>query len=170
MENRTMIDSIRDRFAASYSKKPFSIEFKDKIFRHISYEILSDTLRHIYNFDLENTDFADTLDKYHYNSAEIISLIADMRLIKCTWISRLSYFDDRTPKSLIFISVRHNKLKSFFNGEKYYALAFFNERQTFDEKGRLTDKFEKKRTREINGVIFRRITDRICFAITGNFR
>jgi hypothetical protein len=165
-----MLHSIRDRYRAVYAKKPFSIEFKDNKFRYIAYEILSDTMRYIYNFDLEQRSLADTLDKYHYDTKEIIGIIADMRSIRCTWISKLDYFENRDLKSLVFISVRHNKLKSLTKGEKYYALAFFNERQYFDPQGRLTDRSEKKRMREINGQVFRRITDRICYAITGNFR
>jgi hypothetical protein len=169
-ENKTMLGSIRDRFRALYANKPFSIEFKDKDFRHISYEILNDTMRYIYNFDLEEPNLADTLDKYRYNTKEIIGLIADMRTIRCTWISKLDYYENREKKNLVFVSVRHNQLQSFAKGEKYYAIAFFNERQYFDQRGRLTDKSEKKRMREINGQVFRKITDRICYAITGNFR
>ncbi len=169
-EHKGALDTIRDRFKTSYNKRPFNIEFKDKNFRYISFEILSDTFRYIYNFDLLEPNFADTLEKYKYNPAEIVALIADMQSIRCTWISNLDYYEDRQKKTLVFISVRHNKLESFLNGEKYYALAFFNERQFFDPKGRLTDKSEKKRMREINGQVFRRITDRICYAITGNFR
>jgi hypothetical protein len=169
-ENKDMLTTIRDRFRTCYDNKPFSIEFKDKDFRYISYEILSDTMRYIYNFDLEEPFLADTLDKYKYDTKEIISLIADMRAIRCTWISKLDYYENREKKNLVFVSVRHNQLQSFAKGEKYYALIFFNERQYFDERGRLTDKSEKKRMREINGQVFRRITDRICYAITGNFR
>lgn len=169
-ENQAMLHSIRDSFQALYRQKPFSLEFKDKNYRFISFEVLSDTMRYIYNFDLDQPNFADTLYKYHYNAKGIIGLAADMRSIKCTWIAKLDYFENRQEKQLVFISVRHNKLKSFMKGEKYYALAFFNERQYFDKQGRLTDRSEKKRKREINGQIFHRITDRICYAITGNFR
>ena len=169
-ENQAMLHRIRDTFQVLYKQKPFSLEFKDKNFRFISFELLSDTMRYIYNFDLDQPNFADTLYKYGYNAKGIIGMAADMREIKCTWIAKLSYFENRLEKQLVFISVRHNKLKSFMKGEKYYALAFFNERQYFDKQGRLTDKSEKRRMREINGQIFHRITDRICYAITGNFR
>lgn len=170
-ENRDMLTSIRDRFRKCYNQKPFSIVFQDRSFRYISYEMLSDTMRYIYNFDLEEHALADTLDKHGYDTKEIISLIADMRAIRCTWISKLDYYENREMKNLVFVSVRNNQLKSLTKGEKYYALAFFNERQLFDDKGRLTDKSDKKkRYREINGQVFHRITDRICYAITGNFR
>lgn len=170
-ENRLKLDSLRNKFNTAYTKKPFHIEFKDRNFRHISYEILSDTFRYIYNFDLEESDLADTLEKYHYQAGEIISLIADMQTLRCTWISNLEYYENQQKKSLVFVSVRHSQLESFMKGEKYYALAFFNERQLFDLQGRLTDKSEKKkRYREINGQVFHRITDRVCYAITGNFR
>jgi len=169
-DNKEILDSIRYKYESTYDKKPFHIQFKDKGFRYISFEMLSDTFRYIYNFDLEAHDFADTLYKYNYNTPQIISLIADMSSIRCTWISHLDYYENRQKKNLVFISMRHSELESFFTGEKYYALAFFNERQFFDKQGRLTDKSERKRMREINGQVFHKITDRICYAITGNFR
>ncbi|HEX7902724.1 MAG TPA: hypothetical protein VF487_02515 [Chitinophagaceae bacterium] len=169
-EHKGILDSIRYNYESAYDKKPFHIQFKDKRFRYISFEMLSDTFRYIYNFDLEAHDFADTLYKYNYNTPQIISLIADMSSIRCIWISHLDYYENRQKKNLVFISMRHNQLESFFKGEKYYALAFFNERQFFDKQGRLTDKSERKRMREINGQVFHKITDRICYAITGNFR
>jgi hypothetical protein len=168
--NKEALNSIRERFKNSYAKKPFHVQFKDKTFRYISYEIITDSLRYIYNFDLGEPFLADTLDKYGYDKKEIIGLIVDMRAIKCTWISSLAYFEGLQKKSMIFISARDHRLQSLVNGEKYYALAFFNEPQFFDEKGRLTDKSEKKRLREINGAVFHRITDRVCYAITGTFR
>jgi hypothetical protein len=169
-ENEKMLHSIKDRFQAAYAKKPFTLEFNDIEFRNIAFEVLSDTLRHIYHFDLNETNLVDTLERYGYNAAVIANLITDMQAIRCTWISQVSYFENREPKSMVFISIRHNKLKSLLNSEKYYALAFFNERQFFDRKGRLTDKSEKRRMREINGTYFYKLTDRVCYAVTGNFR
>src|SRR5215207_6079536 len=66
-DNKEMLGSIRDRYRSSYADKPFSIEFEDNTFRHISFEILTDTMRYIYSFDLDHTDFSDTLTKYNYN-------------------------------------------------------------------------------------------------------
>lgn len=169
-ENKEMLDSIRNRFRSYYAIKPFHLQFEDRNFRYISFEMLTDSSRHIYGFDLLENDFADTLEKYQYPAAEIIGLAADMRLIHCTWISKLDYYENRQQKSLVFISMRNSHLNSFLNGEKYYALAFFNDRQFFDKHGRLTDKSERRRMREINGQVFHKITDRICYAITGNFR
>ncbi len=169
-ENKEMLDSIRNRFRNYYAIRPFHLQFEDRNFRYISFEMLTDSSRHIYGFDLLEKDFADTLEKYNYPAAEIIGLAADMRLIHCTWISKLDYYENRQQKSLVFISMRNSHLNSFLNGEKYYALAFFNDRQFFDKQGRLTDKTERRRMREINGQVFYRITDRICYAITGNFR
>ena len=150
-ENKDMLNSVRRRFQEYYNEKPFHIEFKDKSFRYMSYEILTDTTRFIYNFDLEEASLADSLDKYGYNTPRIIELIADMRRIRCTWISKLDYYENREKKTLVFISVRHNQLESLLNGEKYYALAFFNERQSFDTRGRLTDKSEKKPCGRLTG-------------------
>ena len=169
-ENREMLDSIQTRFKFAYNKKPFHIEFKDKNFQYISFEMLSDSFRYIYNFDLQENNFVDTLSKYNYNSINIINLIADMRSIHCTWISNLDYYENQQLKNLVFISVRSNRLKSFLSGEKYYALVYFNEKQFFDVNGRLTDKSQRKRIREINGHLFYKITDKIFYAIIGNFR
>lgn len=169
-ENRNALNDIRERYRKLYRDKPFSVEFEDRKFNNISFEILSDTMKRIFHFNLLETSFADTLDKYQFKAAEVIGLVADMRAIRCTWISKLDYYENREVKQLTFISVRHHALHSFMKGERYYALAFFNEKQLFDQYGRLTDRSEKKRMREINGQVFRRITDNICYAITGNFR
>lgn len=169
-ENKEMLHSITDRYKSLNSIKPFSVEFRDRTFRDISFEIISDTFRYIYNFNLEEPRLADTLDKFNYNTRQIISLISDMRAIRCTWINNVDYYENLLKKNLVFVSVRHRKLGSFLQGEKYYALAFFGERQYFDKLNRLTDKSNKTRIREISGNIFRRISDSTCYAISGNFR
>jgi nitrate reductase beta subunit len=169
-ENKQMLDSIAGQYRILNTRKGFSIEFRDASFRDISFEMISDTFRYIYSFNLDEAMLSDSLKKYHYDIAAITSLIADMRKIRCTWINNLEYYEAGQKKKLVFVSVRHNNLKSLLQGQKYYALAFFSERQYFDAASRLTDRSEKTRIREINGQTFRKVTDRICYAITGNFR
>lgn len=65
-ENKEMLDSIRNRFRNYYAIRPFHLQFEDRNFRYISFEMLTDSSRHIYGFDLLEKDFADTLEKYNY--------------------------------------------------------------------------------------------------------
>jgi hypothetical protein len=170
IENKEMLHSITNRYKTLNAERRFSIEFRDKTFQDISFEIISDTFRYIYSFNQEGPALADTLAKFHYAAPEIIGLITDMRAIRCTWINNVDYYENQLRKNLVFVSVRHGKLESLLQGEKYYVLAFFGERQYFDKLNRLTDKTNKTRIREISGNVFRKISDSICYAISGNYR
>jgi hypothetical protein len=170
LENKDSLDGIAKQYKILNAQKQFSIEFKDKEFSNISFEILSDTFRYIYNFYLNGPALSDTLTKFHYDANAVMDLINDMRVMRCTWINNMEYYENTERKNLVFLSLRNRRKESLLQGEKYYALAFFNEPQRFDRQGRLVDKTERTRTRIINGEIFRKITERVCYAITGSFR
>ena len=68
------------------------------------------------------------------------------------------------------MSIRHSDLESRFKAEKYFTLVFFDRPQLFDDRRRLLDRTDKKNLRSINGEIFYRINDRVCYAFTEHFR
>lgn len=169
-QNEAMLLSIRQRFEAMYDKQPFSLELKDKTFQRIGLEIITDSIRYIYNFRLDEPYLLDTLYKYKFDAKEVGELIDDMQKAHCTWITHLDYYEKREKKELLFISVRHKKLEAFLQPEKYFTLAFFNQAQPFDEKKRLLDNEDYTELRKINGEVFRSITDSVFYALTRKFR
>jgi len=169
-ENEKTINSIRTRFAALYDLHPFSLELKDKYLRRIGLEIITDSIRYIYSFNLNEPFLLDTLSKYKFNVNSMRDLIVDMQQAHCTWITNLDYYENRSKKELIFLSVRHQALERFLKPEKYFTLAFFNEAQPIDEKQRLLDSEIINQLRKINGSIYRSLSPTIFYAVSDSYR
>lgn len=169
-KNTASFNSLHAQYKKLNAERPFSVEFKDKSFKQISLEIIKDTIRYIYKFRLDEKNLADTLNKYKFNTAGVINLLADMRTVKCTWINKMEYYVDREKQAIIYLSVRDRKFDSWLKAEKYYTIAFFEDKQYFDSRGRLIEKPGDVNPMRINYALYRRITDRICYAITENFR
>jgi hypothetical protein len=169
-KNSATVNSIYNQYQQLYAAKPFSVEFRDKSYNFISLEIIKDTIRYIYKFHLDEPLLADTLDKYGFDKAGVLSLIHDMRSIKCTWINKMDFYVHRQKESMIYLSVREKRLDSWLKPEKYYTIAFFSQPQQFDPRGRVKATSRSMLPMRINNAIYWRITDRICYAITENFR
>ncbi len=169
-ENEATLQSIRQRFIQLYDKNPFSLELKDKNMGRIGFEILTDSIKYIYSFRLDEPYFVDTLYKYQFDVKAISQLIDDMQKAHCTWITNLDYYEKRQKKFVVFISVRDKKLTAFLKPEKYFTLAFFDQPQPYDEKERLLDNEDLTKNRLINGAVFRKVNDKVSYALTGKYR
>ena len=169
-DNETTLQSIRQRFKDLYDKRPFSLELKDKKLSQIGIEIHTDSIKYIYSFRTDEPFLIDTLYKYGFDVKAMSELINDMQKAHCTWITNLDYYEKRQKKFLVFISVRDKKLDAFLRSEKYFTLVFFDQPQPFDDKGKLLDNEDLEKMRKINGSIFRRINDKVYYALSGQFR
>lgn len=169
-QNKEIIDKIEESYKSMYSQTPFTVGFTSKNFRTVSLEIITDTLIYIYEFNISEPRMADTLTRYKLNTPKVIELIKYMFAIRCTWIKNFDYYVDEKKNSLIFISIRPVALKAPFSYKKYYILTYFSQKQYFDENGQLLDKRKQRRLRKINGEIFKRINDKVCFTVSGKFR
>ncbi|MGZ8558693.1 MAG: hypothetical protein ACXWWC_10180 [Chitinophagaceae bacterium] len=169
-ENESTLLSIRDRFKKLYDKNPFSLEIKGSNIKSLGMEIHTDSIKYIYNFLMDEPFLLDTLHKYKFDVKAIRELINDMQKTHCTWLNNLDYYENLEKKFLVFISVRDKKLNAFLRSEKYFTLVFFDQSQPFDEKGRLLDKEDLKTIRLINGGVFRKINDKVGYALTGKYR
>jgi hypothetical protein len=169
-ENEAILHSIKQRFRDHYKSRPFSIEIKDKASQHVGLEIITDSVRYIYDFDLGDPAMIDTMQKYHFDIPFMKSLIDDMRKTHCTWLTNLDYFEDLRAQHLVFLSIRHYRLESLFKKDKYFTLAFFENPQPFDEKGRLLNRVNKKELRKINGAVLFKMTERVAYAMSSDFR
>ena len=169
-ENEKVLDRIEESYKQLYQLTPFTIGFTDRTFNTVSLEIITDTLSYIYEFAVNEPRLTDTLMKYHPRATRVIDLINQMRSIRCTWIRNLDYYVDEKKNSLIFMSIKPVALKAPLAYHKYYVLTYFQQPQYFDSQGRLLDKKTFRRLRKINGEIFHRINDKVCYTISGNFR
>ncbi len=169
-QNEKVLDRIEESYKKLYQQQPFTIAFTDRDFKTISLEIITDTLSYIYQFDINETRLTDTLVAYHLNDSKIIELIQQMRSIRCIWVNKLDYYVDEKKNTLVLVSIKPVALNSPFSYKKYYTLTYFPQPQYFDSAGQLLDKRRLRRLRKINGEIFKRINDRVCYTISGNFR
>lgn len=169
-QNEQALNKIEQSYKALYEQTPFNLVFTDKQFLTLTVEIKTDTLTYIYQFESNEPRLTDTLIKYHLNATRISELIRQMKSIRCIWINNLDYYVDNKKKSLVFMSIKPAPSRSPFAYTKYYILSYFEQPQYFDNKGRLLVKRKLRKIHMINGDIFRRINDRICYTVSGRYR
>lgn len=169
-ENEKALDRIEASYKALYPLGPFNVGFTSRDFKTVSLEIISDTLSYIYEFNIDEPRLVDTLSAYKLNAGKINTLIKEMYNIRCTWISYSDYYVDEKKQHLILMSIKPTALKPLFSYAKYYVLTYFPQPQYFDSAGMLLDKRRVRRLRKINGEVFKRINNKVCYAVTGHFR
>jgi len=169
-KHEKVLDRIEGEYKQLYAQSPFTVGFTDKQYQTISLEIITDSLSYIYEFGAEEPRLTDTLTKYRINAERVTGLVKQMQAIRCTWIKNFVYYVDEKKNSLIFMSVKPVPFNPLFSYKKYYILTYFPQKQYFDSTGQLLDKRRQSRLRKINGDYFRRIDDKVCYTISGNFR
>ncbi len=169
-QNKNTLDSIEHSYKHLYHAAPFSIAFTNRSFNTVTIEIITDTLSYIYEFTVNEQRLKDTLIAFHLNSAKIIDLITNMKSIRCTWINNYNFYVGEKKNSLVFMSIKPVAINALFSYKKYYTLTYFQQPQYFDSTGKLLDRKRLQTLRKINGEIFKRINDKVCYTISGKFR
>ena len=169
-QHEMILTTIEKEYKALYAHNAVAISFTDNSFKYISIEIITDTIKYIDEFDVTESRLNDTLIKYNLDYIAIHHLIDNMRIVKCIWINMLDYYIAEEKNTLVFIAIRPLGMNNPFTNNKYYILTFFSKQQYFDKEGTLLARNKHKRQREINGDIFRRINDKVCYTISDRFR
>ncbi|MES2374321.1 MAG: hypothetical protein V4557_17215 [Bacteroidota bacterium] len=169
-ENEKTLTSIEQLYKNINQQKHFSIAFTDKSFEYISLEILTDSIKYIYEFNIKEPRLQDTLLKYGLPVKDIADLVTQMSSIRCIWINNLDYYVNGQKRSLVFMSIRHVAINLPFTSEKYYILTFYAQPQYFDSEGRLLAGRRLRKLRIINGDVFQRINDKVCYTVSERFR
>ena len=168
--NELTISRINETYKSIYAVKPLVIEFTDNEFNYVIIEIKTDSLRYIYEFNVNSNNLKDTLLKFDFDTLYVMKLIRDMKNIKCTWINTLDYYVDDKKQNLVFMSMRPVSFDLALTKRKYYTLTFYQQKQYYDAEGRLLDKKNRILLRKVNNEIFWRINDRVCYTISTHFR
>jgi hypothetical protein len=169
-ENEKTLDQIEQSYKELHKKREFAIAFTNKKFKTLSFEIITDTLTYIYEYDLDDPNLGPTLARYDLDVNEVLALAKLMRSIRCTWVNNFDYYIDEKKQSLTFISMRPVALNAPFTYKQYYILTYFNQKQTFDKDGRLVTGRQARRLYKINGEILHRINDKVCYTVSARFR
>jgi len=169
-QNEKILDKIEESYKELYEQGPFAIAFTDKRFHTVSIEIITDSLKYIYEFGEGEERMADTLERFGLDAERILQLVNRMQSIRCTWVNKFDYYVDEKRNALIFMSIKPVSMQAPFSNKKYYILTYFSQPQVFDEAGRLLDKRKQRRLRIINGEIFHRINDKVCYTVSNAYR
>lgn len=169
-QNEQVLDKIEETYKKLYQEKPFTVAFTDRKFDNLSLEIITDSISYIYQFNINETRLADTLSAFKLNASKVVALIQQMRTIRCTWINKFDYYLYDKKNTLIMMSIKPVTLSAPFSYKKYYTLTYFPKPQYFDSSGQLLDKRKTESLRKINGEVFKRINNKVCYTVSGNFR
>lgn len=169
-QNEKTLAIIEQSYKALYQQRHFSVEFTDRSFNYISLEFMTDSIKYIYEFEINEPRFQDTLVKYNLPKKGITDLIMQMRSIRCIWINNLDYYTNNQKNNLVFMSIRPVAIHLPFTYEKYFVLTFYTQKQYFDSEGGLLANRRLKKLRKINGETFQRINDKVCYTISERFR
>lgn len=169
-ENEKALTSIETLYKKINQQRHFSVEFTDKSFQYISLEIITDSIKYIYEFKLDEPRLTDTLVKYKLPVDDVMNLVNQMSSIHCIWINNLDYYVNNQKRSLIFMSIRHVAIRLPFTSERYYILTFYSQPQYYDKEGRLLAGRQVRKLRRINDDVFRRVNDKVAYTISERFR
>lgn len=169
-QNEKVLDSIEESYKEINNSTPFDVGFTSKDFKIVSLGILTDSLKYIYEFKVGEDRLADTLKKFGLPVKPVIELVMQMQSIRCTWISSYDYYTDEKKQELIFMSIKPVALNAPLSYKKYYILTYFQQPQYFDNNGLLLERRNLKRLRKINGEIFKRINDKVCYTVSTTYR
>lgn len=171
-QNKDLLHETEGLYDSASKNNPIAIAFNDLDFTEVSLELKTDTVRYIYDFNYDEARMNDTLWKYGYDSAVVQHMIRNMRTMKSTWINTMDHYIDGKKQLLLFISAPVKQFTLFppLQKRKYYLFNFYSQPQYYDRQGRLLDKRRVRRLRKINNEIFWRITDKVCYTVSGKFR
>ncbi len=169
-KHETELDKIETVYKQLYKLKPFSLQFTNKNFDEVALEIMTDSIKYVYTFLINEPRLNDTLRKYGMNLKGTADLISRMKAVKCTWINNLDYNSETGMQSLVFMSIRQLSANLPFVPPKYYILAYFNKPQYYDSEGRLLTGRRLRKTSKINGDVFWRINDKVSYTVSSSFR
>ena len=171
-QHRATLHEMEAQYDKITKQKLIAVAFYDLDFNDLSIEMKTDTVRHIYDFKYGEKRINDSLLKFGYDTTITLQLIKNMRSIGCTWINTLDYYTDGKKKLLLFMSapVKQFSLVPLLQKRKYYLFHFYEQSQYYDDEGRLLEKRKLRQLRKVNSEVFWRISDKVCYTISGKFR
>lgn len=124
LENKQMITEIRQLFNTIYEHQPISAGFSDRSCKYFVLEVLTDSVRFIYNGKRNRPQLVEAVERFSIDTTQIRLLASKMQAIKCLWISKRSFYVNRQRETVTFLSFKSTSRTSVFTENKYYTLIF----------------------------------------------
>lgn len=159
LENKKEITAIRQLFNSLYEQQPISAGFSDRSCKYFVLEVLTDSVRFIYNGERNRPQLVEAVQLFGIDTMKIRQLASKLQDIKCLWISKRSFYVNRQRETVTFLSFKSISRTSLFTENKYYTLIF-------PPRGVFSRHFRERIKR---GDLIK-VEDGVWFTIGSNFR
>jgi hypothetical protein len=119
-ENKKEISELKNEYDALYRQQAFSAGFTDKTFKYYVMQIVTDTLRAIYNSEKRKDELWQNVLRFNYDTVALKKMAAMMKKIKCLWVGKTDhYFGEKRE---VFTYISFQSADKAFRENKYYVL------------------------------------------------
>jgi hypothetical protein len=162
--NKSVLDSIVKDYNDIASDKPLSFGFTNKQRTRLSFELMTDDVRHIREFHVSDTTaIVQTLREYHYPVRRIARLLSSMKRIHTQWISTDNYYVPYNDTGYlrgkyVYLSIRPTDFHAPFASNRYYVLYYLQRSFVRDSLGK--ELIQKSGLRPLNASVYYKISTR----------
>ncbi len=163
--NKGTLDSIVADYNAIASVKPLSFGYTNRQRTHLSFELLTDSMRYIRTFHVsDSAEIVKTLREFHYPVIRIARLLKLMKRIHTQWISTDNYYVPYNDTGYmrgkyVYLSIRPTDFHAPFANNRYYVLVYL-QRAAFLKDSLANVLIEKSGLRPLNSSVFYKISTR----------
>ena len=153
-KNKVEINELRSNFDYLYQQQPFAAGFTDKTFKYYVLQIMTDTVRAIYNNEKYKDEIMKNILRHNYDTTRMRTLGNQMKKIKCLWLGRESYYVDEIKDNFLYISFK--SADKVFRENKYYILVFLDHAIDSNDLERI----RKRKLVKIDSLVYFTTTNR----------
>ena len=156
-ENKKEISELKNEYDALYRQQAFSAGFTDKTFKYYVMQIITDTLRAIYNNEKRKDELWQNVLRFHYDTVALKKMAAMMKEIKCLWVGKTDhYFGEKRE---VFTYISFQSADKAFRENKYYVLILPDRKVDYPE---VQEQIKKGKIVQLDSLVY--------FATTNTYR
>ena len=156
-ENKEEISELKNEYDTLYRQQAFSAGFTDKTFKYYVMQIITDTLRAIYNSEKRKDELWQNVLRFHYDTVALKKMAAMMKKIKCLWVGKTDhYFGEKRE---VFTYISFQSADKAFRENKYYVLILPDRKVDYPE---VQEQIRKGKIVQIDSLVY--------FATTNKYR
>ena len=91
LKHKTEITEILNSYHILYNQQPFSCGFTDRSYKYFVMQIITDTVRYIYNTEMNKAALYKVLGQVHYDTTRLRSMANQMKAMKLLWMGKISF-------------------------------------------------------------------------------
>lgn len=125
-QNEQAIKEIRKLYDTLYRQQPFASGFTDKSCKYYVLQVMTDTLRYIFDTEHNERKLYETVLRFQYDTAMLRQLAMKMKTLKCLWLARAPVYSETKSDTVEYLSFKSVSVDKPFEENKYYVLIFLD--------------------------------------------